>query len=259
MLGPTLAFRPQPSNPWWTSFLAYIVANDTVPDWYTWHLEGITTQLDNDLFDNELELPPMLAAAGAPERQYCVNEYLNPDEEVPSAAAFFISRFERYNVVGLRGNWDEPGSALHDYLAELVYGGPLNNESYYPNGQWQLYRYYATNMTGYRVQTTGSLDRWLDTYATVSEDKVRILVGTRLQTGTWTLTLENMSALGLPSEGSIDIQTWGFENGCGITCEVGEPSDRGVATHEYTGDTLSFPIYQTEVDNTTAWAFEFSP
>lgn len=40
-------------------------------------------------------------------------------------------------------------------------------------------------MTGYRVGTTGSSDRLFGAYATVGQDKVRVLNGVRVKAGTW--------------------------------------------------------------------------
>lgn len=42
-------------------------------------------------------------------------------------------------------------------------------------------------MTGHRVATTGSIDRLMDSYATVGTDQVRILVGGRQVTGLFEL------------------------------------------------------------------------
>ena len=111
-------------------------------------------------------------------------------------------------------------------------------------------------MTGHRVRTTGSSDAKFDVYATVN-DKVRILCGTRLVTGTWQLTVENLSAVGLPTSGSLNIQTWGLIDK-GHNGEVDGPTDRGIVSHTYSGNTVTFPIYQTVQDNVTAWAFEFN-
>lgn len=48
---------------------------------------------------------------------------------------------------------------------------------------YNVYQYYATSMTGYRVATTGSTDRLMDCYAVVGSNVVRILVGGRQATG----------------------------------------------------------------------------
>jgi hypothetical protein len=109
-------------------------------------------------------------------------------------------------------------------------------------------------MTGLRAGTTGSGDRKLDVYSTIGSDKVRILCGSLLVTGTWYIRVDGLSHVGLPTAGSLTIQTWGFD-GASVWDIAQAPSDRYKYTHTYTGDSLTFPIFQT--DTHTAWAFEF--
>lgn len=52
------------------------------------------------------------------------------------------------------------------------------NGTYYPNGEWQLYKYY-TGMTGNRVETSASGDLIFDVFANTSENTVKIIAGTR--------------------------------------------------------------------------------
>ncbi|KAJ7639942.1 hypothetical protein DFH06DRAFT_1334863 [Mycena polygramma] len=110
-------------------------------------------------------------------------------------------------------------------------------------------------MTGFRVATTGSTDRLMDNFAVVGSNIVRILVGGRLVTGTYTLQINNLSALGLATAGTISVTTRQFSFS-GTEGEEGAPTDLGVVAHTYTGNVLSFPIFQT--DTTTTWAFEFA-
>lgn len=193
-----------------------------------------------------------------PDRQININEYANANEQVPAGAAWWISRLERYEAYGLRGNW-LGGWPLHDLLANLLTkrSDPLdyNATDYAAGPEYQVYKYYNLNMTGSRIETSGTGDRLFDVYATADSDKIRILSGTRITTGNWQITVKGLSAVGLPSSGSVDIQTWGFP-GTGVYEEVDAPSDRGIVSHAYSDDTLTFPIYQT--DSSTAWAFEFS-
>lgn len=65
-------------------------------------------------------------------------------------------------------------------------------------------------MTGSRYGTLPSSDLALDTYATAGDGGARVLVGARIQTGTWDLTLNNLTALGLPDSGTLNVHTWGF-------------------------------------------------
>ena len=245
-------------NTWWTNWLAQIASNDTIPDQYAYHLEGETGDWDNDLQNTNSTLAALLKIYGLPERQININEYANSAEQIPAGAAWWISRLERYDAFGLRGNWLS-GWNLHDLFANLLTktSDPLeyNATDYASAPEYQVYKYYNSNMTGERVETSGTVDRLFDLYATVDSDKVRILSGARIATGNWQITVRSMSAVGLPSKGSINVQTWGFA-GTTVYEEVDAPSDRGIVSHAYSGDTLTFPIYQT--DASTAWAFEFS-
>lgn len=261
--GPTLAFRPTDDNTWWTDWLSAIAGNNTIPDQYAYHLEGETTDPNNDLEYTNASLTALLDQYSLPQRQININEYANFDEQIPAGAAWWISRFERYNAYGLRGNW-LGGCKLHDFMASLL-GKPGAEDStasctegdYYPNGEYQVYKYYALNMTGNRVNTTGSGDKIMDVYATIDDDMVRTLAGVRLQTGTWYLTIDSLSAAGLPESGNVSIQTYGFMDN-GHFGEVDAPTDRGVASHSYSGDSVTFPVYQTADDRNTSWAFEFA-
>lgn len=236
--------------------LQYIVAQNVVPDQYTWHILGPANDPVADLQNNVVTMDSFFARYGAPKRSYCINEYINSGEDrVNAANAWHMARLERYNATGLQANWLSTGE-LHDFLAELVYR-PNAQSSYQPNGQWQMYNYYAQSMSGTKLTTTGSGDRALDVFATLGSDrKVRVLAGVRAQTGTWEIELRNLVALGLPVSGSLTIQTLGFDDP-GLRSVVTTPRSRGTYTHTYSGGVLRFPVYQTQVDAKTALAFEF--
>lgn len=105
------------------------------------------------------------------------------------------------------------------------------------------------------MATSGSTDRLLDVYATIGTDKLRVLCGVRLEIGTWELTLQGLSAIGLATSGSVNIQTYGFPD-TGVFGEVDAPTNLGIVAHTYSGNLVTFPIYQ--VDTTTAYAFEIT-
>lgn len=202
----------------------------------------------------------LLKTYDLPVRPINIDEYGTFPEQVPAGSAWWISQLERFNAVGLRGNWLS-GLALHDLMASLLSkpeaGNPVYNgtsRGYYPNGDYQVYKYYNLEMTGYRVGTSASTDLKIDTYATVGSDMVRILTGIRIVTGTWRINVESLSSVGLPVSGSLNIHTWGFLD-AGHYGGVDGPIDLGWYEHEYTSDTITFPVYHT--DNSTAYAFEF--
>lgn len=191
-----------------------------------------------------------------------INEFAVYSEQVPSGGAWWISQLERVNAIGLRGNWLSNG-ALHDFMAGLL-GKPNAGTSsysataggYWPAAEFQVWKYYATNMTGYRVQTDPTADKNGEVYAVVDTDRVRLLVGTRIATGTWNINLTNLTALGLPASGTLNIHTYRFDGSSNHFQEYDSSIDLGVYGHPYSNNQVTFPIRSTETY--TALAFEFS-
>jgi hypothetical protein len=170
-----------------------------------------------------------------------------------------MARLERWNTYGLRGNWLS-GCQLYDFIASLLTKHNTTDCSgggYQMNGDYTTYQYYATKMTGHRTHTIGSADGALDAYSTVDESKVRVLTGILgSKRGTWYLTISSLSSVGLHRSGSVDIQTWAFEDTGHFGASKG-PSDRGVVKHGYSGDSVTFPIFSTGTDVNASFAFEF--
>lgn len=250
--GPSYAGTPDTGNDWWTNWAARIVADNTIPDQYSWHDEPGDVAVDMPQFDS------IQQQYSLPDREININEYAIFDQQVSSGAAWWISRLERYNLRGLRGNWLS-GWQLRDFLASLLTKTDTDDYTgtgYAGNGEFNVYKYYHLNMTGERATTTGTGDGVMDVYATIDSDKARILTGVNNQQGTWFITLNNLSALGLATSGTLNIQTWGFDD-AGHFGAVATYSDRGVYGHEYDNDQVTFPVYQTSQDEHTAWAFEF--
>ncbi|KAF8312919.1 hypothetical protein DL93DRAFT_2081579 [Clavulina sp. PMI_390] len=255
LAGPAFANGPSSSNTWWTSFLTRVKADGTAPDVYTWHLEGGKSNSLSDLATTQPNMVSLLNSYGMAIPEFVIDEYGTSPEEVPGGSAWWISRFERYNMYGLRGNWYSQAQ-LHDFLAGLLGKTNVNSATgtgYYANGDWNVYYYYATTMVGHRVATTGSTDGLMDCYAVVDSSVVRILVGGRETTGTYELVINNISSLGLATSGTITVHTYQFSWGGAFVAE--SKTDLGTVAHTYSSNTLSFPIYQT--DTTTTWAFEF--
>ncbi|KAJ7055968.1 glycoside hydrolase family 39 protein, partial [Mycena amicta] len=249
--GPAFAGAPTTSNSWWTGFLNSVKSSNTAPDVYTWHHEGSSTDVNNDLQTTQPAMVSLLNSHSLTIGEFIIDEYANVAEQNPSSAAWWIARFERFNMSGLRGNWLN-GANLQDFLSGLLW---KSGSTYFANGEWQVYNYYATQMTGFRVLTTGSTDRLMDNFAVVGTNIVRILVGGRLVTGTYSLTIKSLSSVGLPTAGTINVRTRQF-NFAGTEGQEGAPQDLGLVAHTYTGNVLTFPIFQTTT--TTTWAFEFS-
>lgn len=254
--GPSLAWRPMPSNNWWTAWLKQIAGNDTVPDYYTYHLEGDLTAVDNDPQYTNSSLRSLLKQYSLPERQVHINEYAESKEMVPGGYIWWISRLERYDFLGMLGNW-LGGTQLHDLFGGLITkrSNPGNYAAtdYAAAPGYPVYKYYNLNMTGQRVNTTGSADRWLDTYATVDTDKVRILAGLKVHTGSYSLVVQGLNTVGYTS-GSVPVTTSSFDGGSIQTIVAGS-NTKGVTNYTISNNAITIPITQTA--SSTGWQYEF--
>ena len=257
--GPTLAGAPSSSNTWWTNWVSFIATNNSIPDQYVWHMESGGGDMQSAISTYK----SLLSAKGlSTTKTVSINEYATHAEQVPCGGAWWIAQLERVNAIGLRGNWLS-STSLHDFMAGLL-GKPNAGTSSYSataTGYWsapefQVYKYYAQNMTGHRVQTVPTADLNGDVYATVGTDKVRLLVGARITTGTWGIQLNELTSIGLASSGTLNIQTWGFPGSSNHFEEVDAPTNLGIVAHTYSGGALQFPVFQT--DALTAYAFEFA-
>lgn len=262
IVGPTSSGQPSAGNTWLNNYFSFVKSNNSIPDILIWHLEGNPSNAVDDLQTDVPALEALLSKYGIPAKPLIVNEYGLKSEQTPSASAWYISRFERYGVRGLRGNWAS-GLALHDYFAGLL-GKPNAGTSsynatqagYWGNGEFNVYKYYATNMTGQRVQTTGSADRLFDVYATrgSTANSVKMLCGSRLASGLWDILVTNLTSVGLPESGTVVIHAYQFNYDDGEFGNVPHPVDQGTWPHTYTNNQLVFPVGPT---TTTGYAFEF--
>ncbi|KFX87715.1 hypothetical protein V490_08070 [Pseudogymnoascus sp. VKM F-3557] len=256
--GPSLASSPGAGDTWWTNWEKFIASDNSAPDQYSWHMEGG----GGDMQSTTAAHTALLNTYGLAAKQVNINEYATSSEQVPSGGAWWIAQLERVNAIGLRGNWLSSG-ALHDFMAGLL-GKPNAGTSSYNSkagGYWaaaefQVYKYYA-QMTGYRVATLPTADKHGDVYAVVGSDKVRLLVGSRLNTGSWNIRIDSLGSVGLPTSGTLNIQTWGFQgNANNHYAEYDAPTNLGIVGHTYSGGSLTFAVNQA--DTTTGYAFEFS-
>ncbi|KAJ0319025.1 hypothetical protein Brms1b_004000 [Colletotrichum noveboracense] len=246
--GPSGATVPDFQSSTWTSWLATISANDTVPDIYSWHQIGDTgRELDRVIPD----FNTLLSQHNLPQRAIDINEYAAPERQNPANSAFYLAQLERHNLRGLRANWGS-GAGLHDLMADLVFKDSDGN--YKPNGDWQTYKYYA-GMTGDRVATAASPDLKFDVFGTVSEKNVKLLAGTQSLQASYEISVSGLGRIGLPADGSISIRTlrFDFDGRSGL---IEGPVDLGTAEYTYTSDTLVIPV-ETPT-NSTAFAYEFS-
>lgn len=210
--------------------MSYIAAHDSVPDIYSWHQIGAWEREPDTTIP---DFNTLREKHGLPQRPIDVNEYAWPDEQHPAGSVFFLSQLERHNIRGLRANWGS-GSGLHDTMANLLF---KKDGNYQPNGEWYLYRYYA-QMDGSRVSTHASSDRKFDVFATVSNNRAKILAGARSVPQSYEISVSSLSSLGLPEQGSVHIRTLQF-NWSGKEADPGEPIDLGISQHTYSANKVS--------------------
>jgi hypothetical protein len=250
--GPSFAYQPEPTSTWYRNWMSAIAGNDTIPDQYVLHLLGGRLSPVNDLQNAQPTFQALLAEYNLPDRQINVNEYATTIEQRPAGAAWWISRLERYNAIGLRANWLS-GTTLHDLMANLLTKEADPQDylatDYVPTGEYQVYKYYVQNMTGERVATQGSKDRFFDVYATLDGDELKVLAGSRVEAGEWRIEIP----VGRKGKGSVDVKRWSFP---GVTqfSVLHEPVDEGWEKVKYKGGKL---VLDVRTDNTTAHAFEF--
>lgn len=232
--GPSMAASPSLSNTKWQTWLSTVSGNATVPNIYSWHQIGAwerepdTTVPDFNTLKNKHNLPDL---------PIDINEYAAKDEQNPGTSVYYIAQLERHNLRGLRANWGST-TALHDGLADLV--AKDANKKYFPNGEWQLYKYYAS-MVGDRLATSASTDLLFDAFATKSSNGVKVIAGTRNTKAQYTLQVSGLTALGLPESGSIKVRTLQFD-WAGDAGAVGAPKDLGISNLAYTADKVSADI-----------------
>ncbi|KAL7941934.1 glycoside hydrolase family 39 protein [Trichoderma barbatum] len=250
IFGPTFTGQPDPNNIWWTDWMRMIASKNVIPDVYCWHLiRQPGGSGGDDITYSRGVFEQMLQQFGLPSRPINIDEYGSPEEQVPASSAWFMARFERNNIHGLRSVWTG-GPSLHDFMTDLL--GRTGDGVYFPAGEWQVYRYYGTNMTGNRVATTPSADGFFDVYATAS-DRVRILGSAHTRTGSYTINVDGMADFGFNTQGTVNVQTREFRF-AGLRGVVNGPIDHGVATISFQNNRLVIPA--TISVNTSAYAWE---
>ncbi|KAJ5754512.1 hypothetical protein N7533_004055 [Penicillium manginii] len=227
-----MANSPSTNKTNWQAFMSSISGNDTIPDRFSWHQIG-SWQREPDVtvpaFDSLRE------TYSVAEKPIDVNEYGWPSEQNPANSIYYLSQFERHDIRALRANWGG-GSNLHNYLASLIY---TSDSGYYPNGDWQLYKYYG-GMVGDRISTTASSDLLFDAFAVLSDAKLlKIIAGTRTVQVSYDPIITGFSEHGLATEGTLDVRSYQFDFS-GSEVEVGSQVDLGKTSY------LGMPIPQMQ-------------
>lgn len=247
----------------WASFVAQ---NGSFPDSFSLHF----LYPNGDLKTSIDAWQAYLADAGLHYNGvWNVQEYGSPDQLYPSGAAWNIAQLERNNAFGLRANW-EGDLALHDYAANLLSkpaSGPNYQQTatgYYPAREFPVYEYYRQKMQGTRVTSTMTDNTLSDSFVVIcpADRKVRVLAGSRpntagqANTGTWTVKLNKLSALGLPAEGSVNVSFLRFNSAPTLYDRVDPPTDEGTQTWTYSNDEIVWTVFQN--DPAVTYAFELA-
>lgn len=213
IVGPSTAGQPNSSNSWWTTYLAYVKANNVAPDIYSWHDEP------GDPVTDVGRANSTLAAAGLTNtRAYQVNEYATPSMQSPGGGAWFIGRLERAGADGLRGNWAS-GTALHDNEASLLTKNSAGQ--YLPLGEWFMYRYYGSQAGNIVNLVPGTGTDGLATKDNAAKN-ARILLGSSGNTGTVTVNLTGLNTTSVVESGKVRavLQRVPYNNGGAVTGPV---------------------------------------
>ncbi|KAL4724504.1 hypothetical protein ACLX1H_007945 [Fusarium chlamydosporum] len=231
--GPANAHSPSLTDEKWQTWLESVAGNETIPDRFSWHQIGTGSREPDTTIP---DFTTLRARYGVPERPIDINEYAALDEQNPANSVFYLAQLERHNLRGLRANWGSKAD-LHDWMANLVF--KTSEGTYYPNGEWQVYKYYAA-MEGKRVLTKASEDRGFDVFATKDTQTVKILAGTRTIQAPYNITVSGLDAAGLPEEGEVKVQTYRFD-WAGPEGKVGDPVAVGEKTCSYSSNAVRSP------------------
>lgn len=170
-----------------------------IPDWWSAHqLNGRgSPNCGNDPVATNEQLYQVLQKYNLPSRPFQLNEYAAPDEQTPAYTAWFITRFERAGVTGLRANWGSK-VGLHNDLAKILGpGGDDKSGNFYKLGDWHVLNYYTQAQNG-TITYAGALgSTCYDLYVTQEREAgvIHILAGTRAQTGSYPITISNIDSI----------------------------------------------------------------
>ncbi|KAI6749295.1 hypothetical protein HG530_015134 [Fusarium avenaceum] len=248
--GPSMAGSPRLDDANWQTWLQSVAGNRTIPDRFSWHQLG-TWEREPDTTVPDLDT--LRTQYGVPKRPVDVNEYAWPTEQNPANAVYYLSQCERHDIRGLRAHWGS-GSDLHNWMANLIYSTTGTSDgTYYPNGEWQVYKYYAA-MSGQRLVTTASSDLKFDVFATKEASSVKILAGTRTIQAAYNITISGLEAVGLSEKRTIKVRRYQFD-WAGQKGKIDGPVDLGVQSYPLLSNTLTITV--NPPTNATAFAYEF--
>jgi hypothetical protein len=177
---------------WFTAFLDYAKTNNVVPDYIGWHEAG-----GGDPVNDGKSATSALTSRGLTVSNLDVSEYGSTGDQTPGHSAWYIARFERAGIDGLRSNWGG-GGGLYATMGALV------TNSWQPTGQYWVYKRYADQTGQHTGSTAGSN---VDAVGFQDADKAKsiIVVGNKGgTTGSVNVVIKNMRAW-LQSAGTTKV------------------------------------------------------
>ena len=167
---------------WFTAFLDYVKTNSVVPDTIGWHEAG-----GGDPVNDGRSATSALTSRGLSVSNLDVSEYGSTSDQTPGHSAWYIARFERAGIDGLRSNWGG-GGGLYSTLGALV------TSSWQPTGQYWVYKRYA-DQTGLHTSSTAGTNVDAVGYQDADKAKSIVVVGNKGgTTGSVNVVIKNMPA-----------------------------------------------------------------
>jgi hypothetical protein len=179
---------------WMNAFLDYAKTNNVMPDYISWHDAGGGGDPVGDLatINRGLSTRGITGVKG-----FDLNEYGSTSEQNPGHSAWFLARFDRAGIGGLRSNW-AGGSQFFSNMGDLVAA------SWQPNSQYWIHKRYAAQ-TGLRASVTAGTQVDAVAYQDACATKSIIVVGNKGgSTGAVNVVIKNIPAW-LQSGGSTKV------------------------------------------------------
>ena len=164
--GPSLATGPGGS--WMNAFLDYAKTNNVMPDYISWHIAGGGGDPANDAatITRAVSTRGITGVKG-----FDLNEYGSKAEQNPGHSAWFLARFDRAGIQGMRSNW-AGGATFFSNMGDLV------ATNWQPNSQYWIYKRYA-DQTGLRTSVTAGTQVEAVAYQDACAAKSIIVVGNK--------------------------------------------------------------------------------
>ena len=215
---------------WFTAFLDYVKTNNVVPDYIGWHEAG-----GGDPVNDGKSAKSALSSRSISVSNLDVSEYGSSSDQTAGHTAWYIARFERAGVDGLRSNWGG-GNGLYATMGGMVTG------SWQPKGQWWIYKRYA-DQTGLQATVTAGSQADAVAYLDSAARKSIIVVGNKGSvTGTVSVKITNIPA-DLQAGGAAQVLIENMPDG---TAAVSAPTVVSSSSMTVTGNSLTVPLSWTK-------------